>query len=285
MRTWIWILVLFILVCTVAAGGYVLLQRSVRVDTPPPERLEYLLLPPFTPAAAGIPGIPYVVHMTYHQLDRIPPKVYANLREFAPEYTLQLYDDARGIDVLRTHFHPMVLEAFQRMKKGAHKADLLRYCLLYLFGGVYLDVKTKLIHPLREVFHDPARKEVSLYLVYDYCATGVLCVPHIYNGILATIPRNPFFLQLIHNVVRTQVIRYYHMFIRQCYVVLERELDEPVQVGVILRGRQNRVYLFRQDCVRRADACPDGLDRYGRCCHVYDQDRAIFQVRYSDFPW
>lgn len=279
MNTWIWIL---IVLCLVGVVGAVL--RSVRVDTPPPERLEYLLSAPLTPPARSA-DIPYVVHMTYHKLERIPSKVYQNFREYAPEYTLQLYDDARAIDLLRAHFRPMVLETFQRLKKGAHKADLFRYCLMYLFGGVYLDVKTVLIRPLRELFHDPARKEVSLYLVYDYCESRVWCSPRIYNGILASVPRNPFFLQLIHNMVRVTFVRFYHMFIRQCYLVLEDELEEPVQVGTVVRGRHNRVYLFRQDCVRRADACPGGLDRYGLCCHVYDGDRAIFQVRYSDFPW
>ena len=32
-----------------------------------------------------------------------------------------------------------VKETFRKLK-GAHKADLFRYCYLYKFGGIYLDI-------------------------------------------------------------------------------------------------------------------------------------------------
>jgi len=45
---------------------------------------------------------------------------------------------------LRTHFPSPVLEAYQAMKPGAFKADLFRYCVLLITGGVYADVDIQL---------------------------------------------------------------------------------------------------------------------------------------------
>jgi len=265
---------------------YLLSQVYTSVEIPTKEKLQTLVqldqIPPSPPRA----HIPYLLHMTYKDLKKIPPKVYANLQQYAPEYEVRLYDDQSGLKFLDTYFHPIVRQAFLRVRKGAHKADLLRYCILYIFGGVYLDVKTVLVRPLRELFHHPAHRDITLYLVSDYCDEyALMCLPRIYNGIMATIPRNPFFLQLIHNFVQTRIVMYYHQFIRQCFLLLEEEVTEPVEIGKPLQGKTNQVYLFKQQCTRQAKDCPDGLDRYGYCCYIYDRDQVAFKVRYSDFPW
>lgn len=44
------------------------------------------------------------------------------------------------------------LDLFHAILPGAFKADLLRYCLLYLHGGVYLDLMTRLTHPAKHLF-------------------------------------------------------------------------------------------------------------------------------------
>ena len=30
---------------------------------------------------------------------------------------------------------------FKDLKIGAHKADFFRYCILYIYGGIYIDIK------------------------------------------------------------------------------------------------------------------------------------------------
>lgn len=267
---------------------YVLSQMYTKVEIPTQEKLQSLLqLEQIAPTpSSSYASIPYLLHVTYKDLEKIPSKVYANLNQYAPDYELRLYDDQSGLQLIDTYFHPSVHQAFLRVRKGAHKADLLRYCILYVFGGVYLDVKTVLVRPLRELVHSPTRRDVTLYLVSDYCDEyAFVCRPRIYNGIMASVPRNPYFLQLIYNFVETHFVMYYHQFIRQCFLLLEEELEEPVQIGRPLQGKHNQVYLFKQHCTRQAKDCPDGLDRYGYCCYVYDRDQVAFKVRYSDFPW
>ena len=58
-----------------------------------------------------------------------------------PEFTHYLYDDAMCRDFIKDNFDEDVVYAFDKLKPGAFKADLWRYCILYIKGGIYLDIK------------------------------------------------------------------------------------------------------------------------------------------------
>jgi hypothetical protein len=45
------------------------------------------------------------------------------------------------------------------------------------------------------------------------------------------------------------------------------------------------VYLFEEKCTVNDAECSEGLDRYGLCCYIYDNNDKIIKSRYSDFPW
>lgn len=52
-----------------------------------------------------------------------------------------LYNDVDCRRFLVSTFPPDVVIAYDRLIPTAFKADLWRYCVLYIFGGVYLDIK------------------------------------------------------------------------------------------------------------------------------------------------
>jgi hypothetical protein len=57
-----------------------------------------------------------------------------------PGYTHYLYDDREIDDFMKTHYYGRVYNAFSQLAIGAARADLWRYCILYKYGGVYLDI-------------------------------------------------------------------------------------------------------------------------------------------------
>jgi mannosyltransferase OCH1-like enzyme len=263
-------------------------HEDFSIDTPTLSQLQYLLRDQTTTNGNEEPTsktIPRILHLTYANLTKVPQKVYDNLRQYAADYDVRWYSDENARDFLRTHFAPIVGRAFDRAILGAHKADLLRYCLLYIHGGVYIDVKTVLIRPLDQVFQYP---EVNTYLVHEYDNANR---PQIYNGVIATYPHNPFFLSLIHNYIRIPTIRAYRNyagFLRQMYRLLQLELggrEVIIEPGKAYTSPRLNVYLFSQQCTTKAADCADGLDRYGFCCYLYDKSERIIKVRYSDFPW
>jgi len=58
-----------------------------------------------------------------------------------PYLEYDIYDDNRAIQFLKNNFEPRVLEAYETLIPKAFKCDLLRYCLLYIYGGLYIDIK------------------------------------------------------------------------------------------------------------------------------------------------
>lgn len=80
--------------------------------------------------------------------DDLPPMVRHNvdsLRRLHPEAEYRLW----GTDELRRfiadHFETEVLEAFDTLQAFALKADLARYCLLYVHGGLYSDLSNRFL--------------------------------------------------------------------------------------------------------------------------------------------
>lgn len=211
--------------------------------------------------------IPKMIHMTYFDLKRIPQKVFENLKTYADDYQVMLYDDQDGEQLIQKYFTDDVLTAFKNAS-GAHKADLLRYCILYVHGGIYLDVKTKLVYPLNQIFTNQA----PLITVKDI--VGFTGTDKVYNGIIASVPKHPFFIQLIYNYlnVPSWVRRLdYHVFLKQFWLLLEMD--------------KTNVYLFQHECNTNPEQCGGQLDRYGWCCRIYDKNKHIFDTRWSDFPW
>ena len=57
-----------------------------------------------------------------------------------PDANYHLYSDSDIKDFLFEKFNNDVLDAYLKLKPFAYKADLARYCLLYIYGGVYSDL-------------------------------------------------------------------------------------------------------------------------------------------------
>jgi Glycosyltransferase sugar-binding region containing DXD motif len=87
--------------------------------------------------------IPRIVHQTYFEeltSDKYPnmSRLVESFKQSGWEY--KFYSDDDATNFLSTHFPTEVREAYDAIKPGAFKADLFRYCVLLIYGGVYADV-------------------------------------------------------------------------------------------------------------------------------------------------
>ena len=223
-----------------------------------------------------ISGIPKVIIQTYYQKNKIPNKVYENIKKFAPEYEHIIYDDPECEDFLSKNFNPIILSTFKELK-GAHKADLFRYCYLYKNGGIYLDIKTELIKPVSELFPNN----------YTYTVMSII-KNSIYQGIIATPPNNPIFLKLIFfmvKIVNRKKDFPYIIFTVDFFHKIYDYCGKKPQLGLNIGKNGFDYYLFQEKCNKDKNNCSDGLDRYGLCCYICDNDKKLIKSRYADFPW
>lgn len=137
--------------------------------------------------------IPLKVFQTWCTHD-LPPAMRARadaLKAQNPEFEFVLHDDGECREFIRTHFRPDVLNAYDRLIPGAYKADLWRYCVLYIHGGIYLDIKLACVNGFKLI----ALTERE-HLVRD----RVLPLS-IYNACLVVRPKNALMWKAIYRVV------------------------------------------------------------------------------------
>ena len=144
--------------------------------------------------SSDLPTIPLYIYQTWNTL-RLPPGMAQNvmhLKNRNPEFKYQLFDDAMCYNFIKNNFGKDVLYAFNKLKPGAYKADLWRYCVLYKTGGMYLDIKLKclgnfkLIDLIKDEYwvRDKPRKHAGIYQAFMICR-----------------PKNKALLHCIHAIV------------------------------------------------------------------------------------
>lgn len=90
-----------------------------------------------------IKSIPKNIFQTWHSKNL--PKSMANnvihIKKCNPEFKHYLFDDEDCRNFIKNNFDSKILFAYDNLIPGAYKADLWRYCVLYIKGGIYLDIK------------------------------------------------------------------------------------------------------------------------------------------------
>ena len=242
---------------------------------------------PFTPAQ-NRPLIPLQIWRTSHLDPSLIPDLFgdraARFKVHAP------WTDEMCVQFLRDEFGPTVADAFRNLRKGAHKADLWRYAILYKRGGVYLDIKSGLYEPLL-----PLIESLNAHPKFSWLAVLSHDRSHIFNGIIATPPGNPILLEAVHHAastVETTNARY-DALVEHLKRLCERVYGAGVgSAPVTLESDSTRLQLLLEKCGNRecgVEGRAGGVakDRYGTCCSAYASvhERPIFQVRDPRYPW
>jgi hypothetical protein len=75
-----------------------------------------------------------------------------SITDFYGTEEYHLYSGEEIEDIIKSNFDTDVYKSYKKLKPYAYKADLARYCLLYLHGGLYSDIGNYFIQPLDEKF-------------------------------------------------------------------------------------------------------------------------------------
>lgn len=147
----------------------------------------------------NVSGVPLTIYQHWHT-GMLPQKMeecVKKLIDMNPEFDYYLYNDKDSLRFIEDNFDDDVIDAFNILKPSAYKSDLWRYCILYIKGGVYLDIKLYSLKPLL-----PIIKENPNIWVKDgnngKCDSIGIC-----NGFLVSPPKNPIFRECIDEIVNS----------------------------------------------------------------------------------
>ena len=186
--------------------------------------------------------IPYTVYQTY-QTKTLPVKmldVNNKLKLLNSDFSFKLFDDNDCREFIEQNFNNIVLETFDNLLPGAYKSDLWKYCILYLNGGIYLDMKLEPIDDFKLNNLIELRDDVlDKYNDNDNISIN--------NGLLFSVPNNIAYLKCINVIIENVKNLNYNNN--------SKAVTGSILLGRILKNNQsysydlkNKYKLFTSDC-------------------------------------
>jgi len=114
-------------------------------------------------------------------------------RDQNTEYEHYFFDADDRLSFIRQNFKQEVVDAYLDLIPGAFKADLWRYCVLYIEGGVYVDADMICTNALI----DWIEPNDDLIITRD----DPMSKTWLANGFIASTPKNPIFKNAINQIV------------------------------------------------------------------------------------
>lgn len=141
--------------------------------------------------------IPYNIFQTWETKDLSPGLEYlANLwRAHNPDFKYHLFDKDDRDAFIKQHFDNAVYTAYSRLIPGGLKADLWRYCVLYVHGGACIDIDTLCMNSMK-----PFLKNYDFVATVDLNTTKSEGEHNVAGGFLASVPRHPILRGCINRI-------------------------------------------------------------------------------------
>jgi len=142
--------------------------------------------------------IPLYIYQTFYtkNLSKDMQESVDLIKNTNPEFTYILADDDECYNFILNNFPPSVADAYLRIIPGAYKADLWRYCILYTYGGIYLDIKYKPVNNFKFI-NLVDREHFVLDAPYSWNINNY----GIYNAFMVCTSHNKILLDCINQIV------------------------------------------------------------------------------------
>jgi hypothetical protein len=143
------------------------------------------------------PVVPLNLYLTW-STKQLPTKMQENvdrMRKVNPEFNLYIYDDDDCRKFIKNNFPDDILIAYDTLIPGAYKADLWRLCVLYINGGIYVDIKLNCINNFK--FIALTEREHFVFDRPDHWKEGEI---GLWNGLIVTKPKTKILLRCIKKI-------------------------------------------------------------------------------------
>ena len=155
--------------------------------------------------------IPRYCYTVWHTKN-LPPLMaenYEQLKKQNPNICFHLYDEEDCAKFIEQSFDKEVLTAYEKLSPSSYKSDLWRFCILYIHGGIYLDIKyhtlnnfqlDELCYKEHFVIDRPNTKQNAWWNKDEQ---------GIYTALIVVSPRNKILRQCIYAIIENVETYYY----------------------------------------------------------------------------
>jgi mannosyltransferase OCH1-like enzyme len=113
-----------------------------------------------------------------------------------PDYEYFLYDKNDREIFIKENFEEKIYNAYCKIIPGAFKADLWRYCVLYKYGGIYVDIDTLCLSGIDKFLTE----ETEFMVPIDLNTNPAEGQHNLFNTFIASAPGNPILLNAIERI-------------------------------------------------------------------------------------
>jgi len=220
--------------------------------------------------------IPKNIFQTFYT-KKIPTPIadiIQKLKDNNPGYNYYFYDDDEIIQFIENCYTKEILEAYNKLRIGAARADFWRYLVLYKFGGIYLDLDSKINISIDNIIN----KE---------------------DKALITRERNPnsfvqwcLFFEQTHPILKLTIKQVIENINSKQYTELDLITGPPVLSSVIEKYYKHlnlprSIYEtadFELNNIIK-DARFDGFDYEGKCTFKYPESCLLYEPYMNKKPW
>jgi len=156
-----------------------------------------------------------------------------------PTWSVERYDVERGQSYMHAHCEKHA-KSYETLGPVAFKADLLRYCILYTEGGVWIDDDILLVKPLDELV---ANMEHALLLVFDRHVYKFAGGPkQIWNAFMVALPGSNVFKRAMEKItinVANRAVFYHSLYYTGPALLCESvNADDSIEFRWRMQNRQ-----------------------------------------------
>jgi inositol phosphorylceramide mannosyltransferase catalytic subunit len=141
--------------------------------------------------------IPKIIHQIwlqgYNSIPQSLKEYHEKCKTINSNFKHMFWNEAKIKKLLLGNFGQQYVELFNFFKIFAQKADFARYAILYIYGGIYLDMDTickKNLEPFLNLNFFTTIAGDSFYEFYE----------RYHNAVIGTIPKHPLFLIMFKNI-------------------------------------------------------------------------------------
>ncbi|KAL4231114.1 hypothetical protein ACF0H5_008697 [Mactra antiquata] len=247
-------------------------DRSISFDAVNHEEIseqhDLKIYPPFQPEVisefptveGSEPRIPHIIHQTYTGI--FVPVQYTMFAEkiakMHPSWKYYFWTDDSARKLLVDKYQ-WLLPVWDKMTLSIHRGDLLRYVVLYEFGGLYLDMDVDTLIPL-----DPVMMKYACIIPTEPFEHNVFIYKRTFfmtNAIMFCRPKHPFFKSIL-DTIRDMNLTYNHVVMDTGPGLVTRVFTtyNNINISDINRTRQdtrdNSPYFYRGE---RSDTDNDAV--------------------------
>jgi mannosyltransferase OCH1-like enzyme len=128
-----------------------------------------------------------------------------------PDYSMVWYTN-KDCDRFMLKMGDRINKAYLKLKPGAFKADLWRACILYKYGGIYVDSYATPEVGLEEMLENCYTEEKDIFISVkddDHIDIRGIRISGIHNGFIIATRKHPFLRQYIEDIVSNIESNYY----------------------------------------------------------------------------